>query len=209
VIRKQNLPFRPDWERVISAVVDHILARPDVDAGRVALLGVSLGGHLAPRAAAFEKRLAACIANGGVLDVCGPSVPRNMTREQYASFIRNNPGEVDAGMRKMAEKASRRAGARRMGNTPFMLPVRPNGSGSGSITILTPVVKQITCPTLIIDVEHEDSFRGEARKLYEALVCPKTWLFFTEEEGAGDHCQTGSPALAQQRIFDWLEETVP
>jgi len=34
-------------------------------------------------------------------------------------------------------------------------------------------------------------------------------MFFTDEEGAGDHCQTGSPALAQQRIFDWLDETLP
>jgi hypothetical protein len=73
---------------------------------------------------------------------------------------------------------------------------------------LTSVAKRITCPMLVVDVESENSFPGEARKLYDALVCPKTWLYFTEEEGAGDHCQTGSPALAQQRIFDWLQEMV-
>ena len=62
--------------------------------------------------------------------------------------------------------------------------------------------------TLVVDVESENSFPGEARKLYDALTCPKTWLYFTEEEGAGDHCQTGSPSLSHQRIMDWLDETV-
>jgi hypothetical protein len=73
---------------------------------------------------------------------------------------------------------------------------------------LTPVASQVRCPTLVVDVESENSFPGEARKLYDALTCPKTWLYFTEEEGAGDHCQTGSPSLGQQRIMDWLDETV-
>lgn len=66
----------------------------------------------------------------------------------------------------------------------------------------------IRCPTLVVDVEHEESFPGEAKKLYDALTCAKTWMFFSEEEGAGDHSQTGSPTLAQQRILDWLDETV-
>jgi hypothetical protein len=73
---------------------------------------------------------------------------------------------------------------------------------------LTSVAKQIRCPTLVTDVENDNSFPGEARKLYDLLTCPKTWLFFTEDEGAGDHCQTGSPALSQQRILDWLDETL-
>ena len=46
-----------------------MLDRPDVDADRVALLGASMGGLLAPRAAAFEHRLAACIAFDGVYDM--------------------------------------------------------------------------------------------------------------------------------------------
>ena len=61
---------------------------------------------------------------------------------------------------------------------------------------------------LVVDVENENSFPGEARKLYEALRCPKTWLYFSAEEGAGEHCQVGAPGLAQQRVFDWLDETI-
>ncbi len=50
-------------------VVDYVLSRPEVDPNRIALVGGSLGGYFAPRAAAFEKRLAAVIALPLVWDV--------------------------------------------------------------------------------------------------------------------------------------------
>ena len=208
VIRKQGLPFRPDWEHVISAVVDHLVARPEVDAERIALLGVSFGGYLAPRAAAFEKRLVACIANGGILDFNGPRRPKDMTREQFASSICNHLDQVNEAMLKAAEQNVTVRWAQEHGQYAFNASSPADWMKKLLDYDLTPVVKQISCPMLVVDVENENSFPGEARKLYDALVCPKTWLYFTEEEGAGDHCQTGSPALAQQRIFDWLQETV-
>ena len=75
------------------------VSRPDVDASRIALEGLSLGGYLAPRAAAFEPRLAACIANGGVYDFMGSRVPEALTRELFASMLENAPDAFDAGMR--------------------------------------------------------------------------------------------------------------
>jgi len=68
-VRKQGLHFRPDWEAVVTPVVDWTLARSDVDPDRVVLYGISMGGYLAPRAAAYEPRLRAVIANEGVYDV--------------------------------------------------------------------------------------------------------------------------------------------
>jgi 2,6-dihydroxypseudooxynicotine hydrolase len=52
----------------VRAVVDYALERPEVDAERSAIWGTSLGGYYAPRAAAFEKRIKACIALGGPYD---------------------------------------------------------------------------------------------------------------------------------------------
>lgn len=65
----QGLVFRPDWENVITPVVDFAETLPEVDNSRIALLGSSMGGVLAPRAAAFEHRLAALIAVDGVYDL--------------------------------------------------------------------------------------------------------------------------------------------
>ena len=62
---ERNVPLRPDWETVINAVVDFALTLPEVDPGRLALSGWSLGGYLSPRAASGEHRLAACVADPG------------------------------------------------------------------------------------------------------------------------------------------------
>ena len=42
----------------------------------------------------------------------------------------------------------------------------------------------------------------------DALTSPKSYIRFTEEEGAEEHCQGGAPALSNQRIFDWLDKTL-
>ena len=63
-----ELPIRGDYEAVVKSVVDWVETRNDLDAGRIGLWGVSLGGYYAPRAAAFEKRVKACVALSGPYD---------------------------------------------------------------------------------------------------------------------------------------------
>ncbi|MFN7085659.1 MAG: alpha/beta fold hydrolase [Burkholderiales bacterium] len=63
-----DLPIRGDYEAAVKSVVDWVEKRDDVDAARIGLWGVSLGGYYAPRAAAFEKRVKACIALSGPYD---------------------------------------------------------------------------------------------------------------------------------------------
>jgi 2,6-dihydroxypseudooxynicotine hydrolase len=60
-----DIPICGDYERAAHAVVDWIEKRKDLDASRVAIWGVSLGGYYSPRAAAYEKRFKACIALSG------------------------------------------------------------------------------------------------------------------------------------------------
>jgi len=71
---------------------------------------------------------------------------------------------------------------------------------------LAGIAEQITCPTLVIDSKSDLWYPGQARQLFDALTCEKTFLLFTAEEGAEDHCQVGSPLLSAQRMFDWLED---
>lgn len=61
-LRFKQLYSRPDYEVPVAAVLDHIQSRPDVDADRIGLAGVSFGGYYAPRAAAFEPRVKAVAA---------------------------------------------------------------------------------------------------------------------------------------------------
>jgi fermentation-respiration switch protein FrsA (DUF1100 family) len=63
-----DFAIRGDYEVAIAAVLDWLETRHDVDTSRIGLAGVSLGGYYAPRAAAFEKRVKACMALGGPFD---------------------------------------------------------------------------------------------------------------------------------------------
>lgn len=69
------------------------------------------------------------------------------------------------------------------------------------------IAKNITCPTLVLDAEKDDSFPGQPKKVFDALTCPKKYIIFTTEEGAEEHRQSGASASSNQRIFDWLADT--
>jgi 2,6-dihydroxypseudooxynicotine hydrolase len=63
-----DFAIRGDYEVPVKAVIDYVESRGDLDMARIGMWGVSLGGYYAPRAAAFEKRIKACIALGGPFD---------------------------------------------------------------------------------------------------------------------------------------------
>ena len=63
-LRLQGMTARIDTEAWAGSCVDWLEQRPDVDASRIGIVGWSLGGYYAPRAAAFEKRFALCVAWG-------------------------------------------------------------------------------------------------------------------------------------------------
>ena len=60
-----DVPICGDYERAAAAAVDWIEGRKDLNAAKIGIWGVSLGGYYAPRAAAYEKRIKACIALSG------------------------------------------------------------------------------------------------------------------------------------------------
>src|SRR6202042_2156512 len=101
---EQNIPFRHDWEAVLTPVLDAVLPRPDVDEHHVALIGVSQAGYWVPRAIAFEHRFAAAVADGGVVDVSAGWIKQlpEMMRQQPSDGAR---GAVDREMQ-VAESRS-------------------------------------------------------------------------------------------------------
>lgn len=207
VIRKQNIPFRYDWENVVSPVVDYALSRPqEVDPKHIALMGISMGGYLAARAAAFEHRIAACVLYNGVFDgydALASSLPKSLLTaiENGKQEIVNTTFDIlmdsDTNIKFNMKHGMWTTGT----NSPFELIIN-----SKNYTIKD-IAQNIECPTLVLEAEKDDSFPRQPKKVYDALKCPKKYILFTSEEGAEEHCQCGAAALSNQRIFDWLDET--
>ncbi len=61
-----HMKMRVDFEVTATAAINYVLSREDVDGSRVGICGVSVGGYLAPRCAAFEKRIKAVASCGGL-----------------------------------------------------------------------------------------------------------------------------------------------
>jgi pimeloyl-ACP methyl ester carboxylesterase len=208
VIRKQKIPFRYDWEKVVTPVVDYALTTrtKEIDPNRIALMGMIMGGYLAARAAAFEHRLSACILNDGVYDGYdgfASGFPKSLLTAiengdlKVVNMVLDILMESDPNTRFNMKHGMWTAGV----NTPFELIQK-----SKNYTIKD-IVQNIKCPTLVLEAEKDDSFPGQPKKVYDALTCPKSYIRFTEQEGAEEHCQCGAPVLSNQRIFDWLDQT--
>ncbi|HXH13582.1 MAG TPA: alpha/beta fold hydrolase [Alphaproteobacteria bacterium] len=201
---KQQLYFRPDWEQVITPVVDYALTRPEVDPQRIALQGISQGGYWVPRAVAFERRIAAAIADPGVVDVS-------------TSWMAHLPPPLmellRAGKKAEFDQLMLQGTPAQMATLRFRM--RPYGLASPYDTYkaveayhLRGVADKIRCPMLITDPEGEEFWPGQSQALYDMLTGPKTLVRFTAVEGADWHCEPKALGLRDLRIFDWLDETL-
>jgi len=208
VIREQHITFRPNWETVVTPVVDFAIEQPEVDPDRIVLVGISFGGYLAPRAAAFEPRIKVCIANGGIYDFHA-----NSLRSAPPDFDRvlDDESQAEDFDKYIYEKMKTDPSLRwSFGNGMFTF-----GATSPSEWLrmtrpynLRDCADRITCHMLVVDSENDKALPGQAKQLYDALRCPKDFMIFTAEEGAGEHCQTGAHMISNERILNWLEETL-
>ena len=208
MIRVRKIPFRPDWENVVSPVVNFALKLSEVNPEKIGLIGFSFGGYLAPRAAAYESRIKACVADGGVYDFyanaikkCPPNIKeilksKKASEEFNTEIISILNKDVDVGWF--------------FGNGMFTFGAK---TPTGFLKKLQPYnmknsAAKIKCPVLVVDSEGDKDLPGQAKQLYNALKCPKEYLLFTIEEGAGDHCQMGAMMISNEKILNWLQDTL-
>jgi dienelactone hydrolase len=186
-LRLRGLTARVDTEVWAAACVDWLEARPEVRSDRIGLVGWSLGGYYAPRAAAFEKRLALCVAWGANHD-WGAVQKRRLQREgenpvpHYWDHVLWVWGETDVDT--FIEKAE--------------------------AVNLDGVVEKIDVPFLIAHGANDRQIPlGYAHRSFDQAVnSPKRELrVFTAEEGATEHIGLDHLPHVAAYISDWVADT--
>ena len=203
----KKLYFRPDWEKAITPVVDAMLRRREVDPKRIALVGASQGGYFVPRALAFERRIAAGVADPGVWNVADPWL-RNLPKPVREMLDAGKQTDFDRIVAKGMATNPRAKAMVQMRMRPYGLTSYYEAFRAVQKYNLDDVAGQIRCPMLITDPETEQFFPGQAQKLYDALRCPKTLVKFTHDQGADQHCEVAAPGYRDYCIYNWLDETL-
>jgi len=208
MISLQQRPFRYDWEKVVTPVVDFALSLPETDAERLALLGYSMGGYLVPRALAFEKRIRWGIVDGGVFSVF------EGTMTKFPESVRQavTSGACDEAVdelvtQEMADNPKTSQFINQMfwtfqAQTPCELFEKLQRFS------IADSIGDIEAEMLVVN-SSQDQVAGseeQARLFYNKLESKKSYLEFDAAQGAQFHCQLGAPLASSERILNWLDE---
>jgi len=205
-LREQKLPFRPDWEKVVTQVVDYLIEKEEVDADRIAMIGYSMGGYLVARAAAFEHRIVACIANSGIYSFFDGIMGEKAHSPEFLRMLdKENAQEFNAGIRQMTKGNLSTWWKIQNGLFTFQIKTPQELMNAYRAYTLEDCVNNISCPVLICDSQEEHFLGNQAHILFDKLKCKKEFMYFTKEEGASLHCQCGAEKLSGNRILDWLD----
>jgi dipeptidyl aminopeptidase/acylaminoacyl peptidase len=186
-IRFRNLVLHAETERYATPAYEYLAARPEIDAGRIGVMALSLGGYYAPRAAAFEPRFACAIAWGAQWDY------HAVWQERFARLARADTPSLSVPWQHLlwifGAKNQEEALAR-------LEPFRLDG-----------IVERIRCPFLLVHgAEDAQIPLSLAQRCFEAVgSAHKTMRVFTREEGGSHHCQIDNVSIGVTAMWDWLE----
>jgi alpha-beta hydrolase superfamily lysophospholipase len=204
---ERSMHFRPDWEKVISAVIDLAVSRDDVDASRIVLIGESWGGYLAPRGAAHDRRVALCILDPAQIGLFRVMLSRLPVPVGLKRQLPHGPRWLVLLLRALMARMARQptAGwALRRGMLTHGTATAWDYFVDAARYEQADVIANISCPTLVCDAENDD-ISAFSKAFFDLLRCEKDYLRFTADEGSGEHCVSGNRALFHERVFDWLD----
>jgi hypothetical protein len=200
-----NVPFRPDWEAVITPIIDSLISRPDVDASALLAYGCSQAGYWVPRALAFEHRFVAAAVDPGVMDVSTKWLTY-IPAELIAMLQAGSKDAFNAAIAEAAAQDPMLAQAMAARGRPFGQPTPYDTFKTATQYNLRDVVTDIQTPVLITNPDDETFWPGQSQNLYDNLTGEREITHFLREDGANFHCEPMGRAETECRIFDFLQD---
>lgn len=186
-VRYHRIPKRHNTELSAGKFYDALAAHPAIDPERIGIVGLSMGGYCAPRAASQDKRFK-CVAALGAFFELDP---------QWESILRGGPSTgLSDGLPESGIHAMHVTGTDTIDEAVAVLKSRT----------LAPVIGDITCPLLVVHGENDRQVAlAHARKTVEgATGSPDASLrIFTVAEGATEHCGVDVMNMQGHYVYDW------
>ncbi|WP_338822172.1 alpha/beta hydrolase family protein [Bradyrhizobium septentrionale] len=207
VLRDQGLTFTHEWEKPAGAVIDAFLAdhaRP----GRIVLVGMSMGGYLAPRAAAFDDRFDGVVAYDVFFDF-GTIARRYVPSAAFWLQEHGLAIVVDAMVRAKAALSPSFAWAASNGMWTLGTKRPLETVAALQKYSLDGVAQRIKGDVLIL-AGAEDHFVPveQVARFEKSLTSARsvTTRIYDRPSGGAEHCQLGAQALWHADFFDWMAE---
>jgi len=187
--------FRAEMNVPLKAVVDYALRRPEVDARRLAVYGISGGGGFVPQAAMHDARIRAIVMNSAVVDAYPLFAAMPVTRA--------TPEEI-------ASWSSFHGNIVKVVNWRWGVPMHEPAALVEANRGFAFDPARIKVPALIVvgEGEYKSAETQRQQKLcLDGLSHPKKkLLIMPSDEGAANHCIMENRSLVGLVVFDWLDE---
>jgi len=185
-LRLQKLPVDPHSESWASKAVDWLEAQSDADPNRIGMTGISLGGHFAPRAVAYEPRFAAGAVWGA---------NHNWAEVQQRRLQREGENPVPHYWAHV--------------HWAFGAKDMPDFLSKAADMTLNGHLDRIRVPFLVTHGEKDRQIPlANAHQTYDQLVnSPRRELkIFTAREGGVEHVGADNMSFGREYIADWFAE---
>jgi len=189
-VRFRNLPLIAETERYGTAAYDYLAGRKEIDAKRIGVMALSLGGYYAPRVASLEPRYACCIAWGAQWDYHAIWRKRFEDLESGKVLSLSVPPEH---LEWVMGVSTRQAAMKKLEGFK-----------------LDGIVQKMKCPFLLVHGAGDQQIAlSLAQKCFDAVGSKqKTFKVFSREEGGFHHCQVDNVTIGVHYMWDWVVDVL-
>ena len=203
VLMRYDVRMTPEWEHCTSAVLDHF------GLDDVTLIGISLGGYLAPRAAAYDKRITRVVMYDLIYDFYGAILAKMGSKGRFFDYLTRHPKNML--WKSMNKKLSRNYFTNwllKQGYAIYEDVHTPCEYFNYIRKFNTREISAMLTQDVLVLAGESDLYTVFYEEQLKALTNAKsvTGRLFTKEEHADHHCQIGNIGLLIQTISRWIEE---